>query len=132
MKNKTQSTRQIALGGVLAALAVVILLLGGIIPVGTYLAPMIASLPLLVLMEELPKSLCFGWYGVVALLGGLLCPDPETAFVFVFLGWYPLARPVLDRLPKLPRILCKLLLFLGPCYKQCPEESGQIRIGIGY
>ena len=104
-------TKQIALGGVLAALAVVILLLGGVIPVGTYLAPMLASLPLIVLLPELPKSLCLGWYAVVALLGALLCPDPETAFVFVFLGWYPIAKPALDRLPRLPRLLCKLLIF---------------------
>lgn len=111
MKNQTQTTRQIALGGVLAALAVVILLLGGVIPIGTYLAPMLASLPLIVLLAELPKGLCLGWYAVVAILGATLCPDKETAFVFVFLGWYPVARPALDRLPRLPRLLGKLLLF---------------------
>ena len=103
--------KQIALGGVLAALAVVILLLGGMIPIGTYLAPMLAALPLVILLAELPKSLCIGWYAIVALLGVLLCPDKETAFVFVFLGWYPLAKPALDRLPKLPGLLCKLLIF---------------------
>ena len=103
--------KQIALGGVFAALAAVILLVGGIIPVGTYVAPMLAALPLVILLAELPKSLCFGWYCIVALLGVLLCPDKETAFVFVFLGWYPLAKPALDRLPKLPGLLCKLLLF---------------------
>lgn len=111
MKYKTQTTRQIALGGVLAALAVVILLLGGVIPVGTYLAPMLASLPLIVLLAELPKSLCLGWYAVVSILGALLCPDRETTFVFVFLGWYPIAKPALDRLPRLPRMVCKLLIF---------------------
>ena len=102
---------QIALGGVFAALAAVILLVGGIIPVGTYVAPMLAALPLVILLAELPKALCFGWYCIVSLLGVLLCPDKETAFVFVFLGWYPLAKPALDRLPKLPGLLCKLLLF---------------------
>ena len=103
--------KQIALGGVFAALAAVILLVGGVIPAGTYVAPMLAALPLVILLVELPKSLCLGWYAVVALLGVLLCPDKETAFVFVFLGWYPLAKPGLDRLPKLPGLLCKLLLF---------------------
>ena len=105
------NARQIALGGVLAALAVVILLLGGVIPVGTYVAPMLASLPLTVLLTELPRGLCLGWYAVVAILGATLCPDKETAFVFVFLGWYPVARPALDRLPRLLRIAAKLLLF---------------------
>ncbi len=105
------SARQIALGGIFAALAVVILLLGGMIQVGTYVAPMLAALPLVILLSELPRSLCLGWYCIVALLGVLLCPDKETAFVFVFLGWYPLAKPGLDRLPKLPGLLCKLLIF---------------------
>ena len=112
MNHNNQTAKQIALGGVLAALAVVILLLGGIIPMGTYLAPMLASLPLIVLLAELPKGLCIGWYAVVAVLGAVLCPDKETAFVFVFLGWYPAAKPALDRLPKLPRFAAKLLIFL--------------------
>lgn len=105
------TTKHIALGGVLAALAVVLLTLGGVIPVGTYVAPMLASLPLIVLLAELPKGLCFGWYAAVSILGAVLCPDKETAFVFVFLGWYPVAKPALDRLPRLPRILCRLLIF---------------------
>ena len=104
-------TKQLALGGLLAALAVVILLLGSLIPIGTYVAPMLASLPLVLLLAELPKPLCLGWYAVVAILAVLLCPDRETAFVFVFLGWYPIARPGLDRLPRLLRIAAKLLLF---------------------
>ena len=111
MMHNNHKAVQVALGGVLAALAVVILLVGGIIPVGTYVAPMLAALPLVILLAELPRSLCLGWYCIVALLGVLLCPDKETAFVFVFLGWYPLAKPGLDRLPKLPGLLCKLLIF---------------------
>ena len=105
------NARQIALGGVFAALAVVLVTLGGVIPVGTYVAPMLASLPLIVLLTELPRGLCLGWYAVVAILGATLCPDKETAFVFVFLGWYPVARPSLDRLPRLFRIGAKLLVF---------------------
>ena len=112
MGNK-RKTGQIALGGVLAALAVVILTLGGIIPVGTYAAPMLASLPLVLLLGELPRSLCLGWYAVTAALGLLLCPDRETAFVFLFLGWYPILRPNLNRLPRLLRVLAKLLVFLA-------------------
>ncbi len=111
MKQTSHLARQLALGGVFAALAVVLLTLGGVIPIGTYLAPMLASLPLIVLLTELPGGLCLGWYAVMSILGVMLCPDKETAFVFVFLGWYPIARPALDRLPRLPRLLAKLLLF---------------------
>ena len=114
MKSMEQiKSKQISLGGVLAALAVVILLLGGLIPVGTYLCPMLASIPFVILLAELPKPLCVGWYAVVAILGVLLCPDRETAFVFVFLGWYPIAKPTLDRLPRWVRVPVKLVIFLA-------------------
>ena len=104
-------SRPIALGGVLAALAVVLLMLGGLIPIAIYISPMLASGLLLLLLAEMPRGLCLGWYGVVSLLAVLLCPDPETALVFVFLGWYPVAKPGLDRLPRLLRVTVKLLIF---------------------
>ena len=103
--------KPIALGGVLAALAVTVMLLGGLIPVGTYVAPMLAALPLIVLLRELPTPLCVGWYAVTALLSVLLCPEKETAFVFVFLGWYPILRPRLEKLPTVLRLGLKLLIF---------------------
>ena len=103
--------RQIAMGGVFAALAVVLMLLGGLIPIGTYAAPMLASLLLIPLLRELSPCLCVGWYVVVSLLSSLFCPDRETALVFCFLGWYPIFKPRLDRLRPVSRLLCKLLIF---------------------
>ena len=105
------NARQLALGGVFAALAVILMLLGGLVPFATYVCPMLASVLLIPLLEEVPRGLCWGWYVVVALLAGLFCPDREAAFIFVFLGWYPILKPALDRLPKLPRLVVKLLIF---------------------
>lgn len=105
------SARQLAMGGVFAALAVILMLLGGLVPFATYVCPMLASVLLIPLLEELPRGLCWGWYAVVSLLSALFCPDREAAFIFVFLGWYPIAKPALDRLPRLARLLLKLLIF---------------------
>lgn len=105
--------RTVAMGGVFAALAVVIMLLGGLIPVATFACPMLASGLLAWLRRELPLPACLGWYGIVALLSALLGPDKEAAFVFLFLGWYPLLKPRLDRLPKLPALGLKLLVFFA-------------------
>ncbi len=105
------NARTVALGGLLAAAAVLLMLLGGLIPAATYVAPMLASMLLIPLLTKLPRVGCVGWYAVVSLLSALLCPDKETAFVFVFLGWYPIARRPLSRLPRLPRIAVKLLIF---------------------
>lgn len=108
---KKSASRKLALCGILAALAVVLLLLGGFVPFAVYCCPMLAMLLLVPLMEECSVKLCICWYLAVSLLAMLLTPDKETAFVFVFLGWYPMARRPLGRLPKLPRIIGKLLLF---------------------
>lgn len=102
---------RIALCGLLGALAVVLMTLGGIIPVAVYCCPMLAALLLVPLLELCSKKICFGWYAVVAILSLLLCPDKETALVFTFLGWYPVVRERLNKLPKVLRVIVKLLIF---------------------
>ncbi|MBQ7857889.1 MAG: hypothetical protein IJ351_04540 [Oscillospiraceae bacterium] len=103
------SARNVALGGVTAALAVVIMCLGGIIPVATYVCPMLCAVLLATVLPAIKARLAWAWYGAVALLSLLLAPDKEAAAVFVFLGYYPIIKPWLDRCRL--SILWKLLLF---------------------
>ena len=98
-----------ALGGVLGALAVVIMCLGTLIPVGTYACPMVCAVVLQMVLKTCGSRIAWAWYGAVAILGLLLAPDKEAAAVFVFLGYYPIVKPKLDR-KKLPW-LWKGLLF---------------------
>lgn len=105
---KTPASR-IALGGVMAALAVVIMSLGGLIPVATYCSPMLCMILLQLVFLSCGRRIAWAWYGAVAILSVLLSPDKEAAGVFVFLGYYPIVKPVLDG-KKLGR-LWKLLLF---------------------
>lgn len=107
-KRRTPASR-IALGGVLAALAVVIMSLGGLIPVMTYVSPMLCALLLKIVLELCGVRIAWAWYGAVALLSALLSADKEAAAVFIFLGYYPIVKPKLDgfRFPW----LWKLVLF---------------------
>ena len=89
----------IALGGVLAALAVVIMSLGGLIVVATFVCPMLCMLLLRVVISKCGSRIAWAWYGAVAILSLLLGPDKEAAAVFVALGYYPIVKPMLDRLP---------------------------------
>lgn len=98
-----------ALGGVLGALAVVIMCLGTLIPVGTYVCPMVCAVVLQMVLKTCGTRIAWAWYGAVAILGLLLAPDKEAAAVFVFLGHYPIVKPKLDR-KRLPW-LWKGLLF---------------------
>ena len=94
---RTDSARRMALGGVMAALAVVIMCLGGMIPVATYVCPMLCMLLLQFVLHSCGSRTAWAWYGAVVLLSLLLGPDKEAAAVFVFLGYYPIIRPALEK-----------------------------------
>ena len=108
---RTGEARQIALGGMMAALAVVMMALGGVIPVATFVTPVMCMLLLRFVLSMCPKRIGWAWYGAVALLGLLLGPDKESAAIFAALGYYPILKPRLDRM-KLG-LLVKLVLFNG-------------------
>lgn len=93
----------------MAALAVVIMSLGGLIPVATFVCPMLCMLLLAFVAKMCGNRIGWAWYGAVSILGLLLGPDKEAAAVFLFLGFYPIIKPQLDRM-KLG-ILAKLALF---------------------
>ena len=92
--NQRRSTpaSRMALGGVLAAVAVVIMSLGGLIPVATYVCPMLCAVLLQVVLMTCGKRVAWAWYGAVALLSVLLSPDKEAAAVLIFLGYYPIVK----------------------------------------
>lgn len=101
--------RGIALGGMMAALAVVVMSLGGLIPVATFVCPMLCMLLLAFVSRMCGRRIGWAWYGAVAVLSLLLGPDKEAAAVFLFLGFYPLLKPRLETLRL--RWLWKGLLF---------------------
>ena len=86
-----------ALGGMMAALAVVIMSLGGLIPVATYVCPMLCMILLSFVRKFCADRVAWAWYGAVSILSLLLAPDREAAAVFLFLGYYPMVKPFLDK-----------------------------------
>lgn len=98
-----------ALGGIMAALAVVIMCMGGLIPVATFICPMACMMLLVVVIARCGNRVGWAWYGAVAILSALLGPDKEAAAVFAFLGYYPILKPKMDKLPL--KWLWKLIYF---------------------
>ena len=88
-----RSTKELALCGVMTALSVVLLCLGGVIPLAVYACPMLASCALLVLREMCRAQYAWCCWASVALLTLLLGPDKEAAALYLFLGYYPLLQP---------------------------------------
>ena len=98
-----------AFGGVMAALALVIMCMGGLIPVATYVCPVLCMMILLLVLKNCGSRIGWAWYGAVAILSLLMAPDKEAAAVFVFLGYYPILKPWLDR--RKGKWILKALLF---------------------
>ena len=108
----SQTSKRVALCGVLGALAVVVMALGGMIPFATFSCPMIAMFLLLPIIAEFGCGTAMIFYVAVALLGVLLSPDKEGACLFVFLGYYPVLKQKLDRVPsKALRGFVKCIVF---------------------
>lgn len=101
----------VALGGMLAAVAVVFMSIGTILPVATYAAPVLCMMVGQVVLKICGSRIAWAWYGTVTILSLLLAPDKEAAAVFLVLGYYPIVKPKLDRIKG--KWLWKALLFNG-------------------
>ncbi len=103
----------VALGGILSALALVVLLAGGVIPVGTFAAPIFAGICLVPVAVELGAKWALLCYAAVSALAALMVPDRELVLFFILLtGYYPILHPRLQKIGnRALRLALKLLLF---------------------
>lgn len=106
---RQNNAHRIALGGMLAAVAVVIMCLGGLIPVATYVCPVLCCLVAWIVLAICGKRIAWAWYTAVAILSLLMGPDKEAAVIFLFLGYYPLIKLSIDSI-KLS-VFWKLVFF---------------------
>ena len=112
MSRNKQLAFQVSLSALMAAVGVVIMLSSNLIPILTYVAPLLASLTLLPPYREFGRKYAWMTWCATALLALLLCTDREAAFFYLFIGYYPILKPMLDRIPSKPlRFLAKLALF---------------------
>ena len=100
--------RRTALCSLLAALSVVILMLGSLIPAALYMCPILAMAALLPIREEFSAGSAAVTYGAVSLLALLLAADKELALLYVFFGWYVPLQPWLEKLPRAVSVTVRL------------------------
>lgn len=115
MKNRTFSkgASRTALGGVLAALSLLLLYLATLMPSGRM--GMVAVAGLVPAAGVVSGGLAAGLlcYGAAGLLGLLLLPDKGCALLYlIFFGLYPIVKSAVERLRRLPlELLIKLAFF---------------------
>lgn len=93
----------------MAALALVIMNMVGLIPVATYVCPSLCMILLSVVLKLCGRRIGWAWYGAVAILSVLMAPDKEAAAIFAVLGYYPMIKPAFER-TRMPNT-CKYLYF---------------------
>ncbi len=105
-------TRGIALSGVFSALATALMWAGAISGLGTYASPILAGIALIPVGLSLGRKYHALAFCAVALLSALINPEWEQNLLFTALfGWYPIVKPLLDRLKKPWNTISKFALF---------------------
>lgn len=109
MKKKTFLT---ALCGLLTALSVVAMLPTLVIPILTYISPMVAGVIICFTAYASDKKWALGVYFAVSTVSLIILTDKEAALTYIsFFGYYPLIKPTLDKLKKPLGVLFKMLIF---------------------
>jgi len=91
---------------------VVLMMLGGVIPLATFCCPALAGLMLVPIFVECGEKLSWCAYAAIAALCLMLCPDKEAALLFVFLGYYPILRWRLEQIRSgFLRVIARLGIF---------------------
>lgn len=105
-----------ALGGVLAALSVSIMLLTYLSPFMVYAAPAFAGLFVIIIYHEAGLGWAVGEYVSVSLLSLILIADKEAAVFYICLfGFYPVVSEVLDNTIRLKSVRWCLKILLVNC-----------------
>lgn len=114
-QNRQRRSKCLALGGMLAALALVFMLLGGIFPFATFLVPILAGVCLMPIAIEVGTKFGLLAYLAVGLLSLLIVPDKELCLLFLSIfGYYPLLQPRIAQIRYLLlRWGTRFLLFNG-------------------
>lgn len=103
-----------AIGGIVAALSLVLMISVAVVPFLTYALPAVAGTLIIFIVVEIDKKWAFGVYATVAILGMILVPDKEVAVMYLALfGYYPIFKAFIEsKFPVVIEWVIKILSFL--------------------
>lgn len=106
------STKRMATCAMMAALCVVLMVLGAVLELGMYACPLFAGLCFIPIGQKYGRKYHFTLYVASSILCFLMVPNMEENLMFAGLfGWYPIVRPMLQKFPMVIRWVCKLVIF---------------------
>ena len=107
-----KKTRYTTISGMVSALSVVIMLLTNIMPSMMYVIPIITGAIVFAVNEIIGKKWAVGVFFVTSFISFVLLTDKEAALNYtLFFGYYPLLKPLYEKLPKVLSWGVKVLTF---------------------
>lgn len=107
-----KKTRCTTISGVVSALSVVIMLLTNVMPSMMYVIPIVTGAIVFAVNEIIGKKWALGVFFVTSLISFILLTDKEAVLNYtLFFGYYPLLKPIYERLPKVLSWGVKVLTF---------------------
>ena len=105
-------TRAMAICAMLAALSVVLMLLGAVLELGMYACPLFVGLCFVPVGQKYGRKYHVTLYAATCILCFLFVPNVEENLLLAGLfGWYPIVRPGLQKLNKWLGWIIKMLIF---------------------
>lgn len=113
MSKNERKTYFVVLGGMIAALSVIFMLLSALFPIADLVFPALAGILLICTVCEMGEGWSFIIFAAVSILSLLILPDKEPAIYYIlFLGHYPILKSFIERIKNKPfKWAVKLILF---------------------
>lgn len=110
---KTNTTAfNVALGGICAAVCLLLMFCSTFLPALSYTVPMFAGLLMVVMIVEVSSSWAFATYCAVSLLCLFITPNFEASLLFIlFMGYYPILHFGLKKADRVIAWIIKLAVF---------------------
>ena len=90
--------RQVAFGGLICALSLVIMLISTIIPFAEFTCPAVAGIFLTTLVIDFNKKTALIAYGAISILSLIIVGNKEAVVLFIgFLGYYPIIKSFFEQ-----------------------------------
>lgn len=108
-----KKSTKIAVCGMCTALSVVLMFVGGLLYVFTYVVPMLMGIVMAMINKTFGRSSALTIYFATTVLSLLLVSEKECVLMYaLFFGYYPVIRPYLDKIKsKVGRVVVKFLIF---------------------
>lgn len=108
-----KKNRQIAFGGLICGLSLIIMLVSTIMPFAEYTCPALAGIFLIPLVIDFNKKTALIAYGAISILALIIVANKEAVLLFIgFLGYYPIIKSVFEQQKKRSiELILKLLVF---------------------